>query len=172
MRLSRRRFLHLTAVLRRSSASRQGRWRRIIRRGRYASSSGFTPGGSTDIAARRWANGCPSGSAAHSSSRIDRCAGASIANRGGRARPPDGYTSAGQFVGYNHATLYQSSNFIRDIAPSREHDSAAPSHAGESVASGQTFRELIGYAKANPGKITMASPGNGSIGHMAGELLR
>jgi tripartite-type tricarboxylate transporter receptor subunit TctC len=36
----------------------------------------------------------------------------------------------------------------------------------------KTFRELIAYAKANPGKVNIASAGNGSISHLSGELLK
>ena len=36
----------------------------------------------------------------------------------------------------------------------------------------KTVPEFIAYAKANPGKINMASPGNGSAPHMAGELFK
>src|SRR5438046_2739495 len=36
----------------------------------------------------------------------------------------------------------------------------------------KTVPELIAYAKANPGKISMASAGNGSAPHMAGELFK
>jgi tripartite-type tricarboxylate transporter receptor subunit TctC len=36
----------------------------------------------------------------------------------------------------------------------------------------KTIPELIAYAKANPGKITMASAGIGSVGHLAGELFK
>jgi len=36
----------------------------------------------------------------------------------------------------------------------------------------QTVPELIAYAKANPGKITMASAGVGSAGHLVGELFK
>ena len=34
------------------------------------------------------------------------------------------------------------------------------------------YAELIKYLKANPGKVTFASPGNGTIGHMWGELVK
>jgi tripartite-type tricarboxylate transporter receptor subunit TctC len=36
----------------------------------------------------------------------------------------------------------------------------------------KTVPEFIAYAKANPGKINMASAGTGSASHMFGELLR
>ena len=36
----------------------------------------------------------------------------------------------------------------------------------------QTFAELVKYLKANPGKVSYASPGNGTIGHMWGELFK
>ena len=36
----------------------------------------------------------------------------------------------------------------------------------------RTLPELIAYAKAHPGSVTMASPGNGTIGHLSGELLK
>ncbi len=36
----------------------------------------------------------------------------------------------------------------------------------------QTFAELVRFLKANPGKVSYASPGNGTIGHMWGELFK
>jgi tripartite-type tricarboxylate transporter receptor subunit TctC len=36
----------------------------------------------------------------------------------------------------------------------------------------RTFKELVAYAKANPGKLNFASPGDGSGAHLAGELMR
>jgi tripartite-type tricarboxylate transporter receptor subunit TctC len=36
----------------------------------------------------------------------------------------------------------------------------------------KNFAELVAYLKANPGKLSYASPGNGTIGHMWGELFK
>ena len=40
------------------------------------------------------------------------------------------------------------------------------------IGPGQTVPEFIAYAKANPGKINMASAGNGTTSHVAGELFK
>jgi tripartite-type tricarboxylate transporter receptor subunit TctC len=36
----------------------------------------------------------------------------------------------------------------------------------------KNIKELVDYAKANPGKVTAGYPGNGTLGHIAGELLQ
>jgi tripartite-type tricarboxylate transporter receptor subunit TctC len=88
---------------------------------------------------------------------------------------PDGYTlwfvSAGNAI---NATLYEnlSFNFIRDIAP------VAGIVRGTLVMEvnpsfpARTVPEFIAFAKANPGKIDMASGGNGTPPHVAGELFK
>jgi len=73
-----------------------------------------------------------------------------------------------------NATLYDklNFNFIRDIAPvaSIARDPfAIEVHPSVPV---KTVPEFIAYAKANPGKIRMASNGNGTTAHVAGELFK
>jgi tripartite-type tricarboxylate transporter receptor subunit TctC len=73
-----------------------------------------------------------------------------------------------------NATLYDklSFNFMRDIAPVASIVSiplVLVVHPSFQVAS---VSELIAYAKANPGKLNMASGGNGSAGHVTGELFK
>jgi len=89
--------------------------------------------------------------------------------------PPDGYTLL--LVGppnAANATLYDklNYNFIRDIAPvasiSRE-PSVVVINPSVPV---KTIPEFIAYANANPGKINMASSGNGTGPHVAGELFK
>ena len=89
--------------------------------------------------------------------------------------PADGYTLLLVLPSHTvNSTLYPNLNynFLRDIAPvagiSRDTEVMVvnPSFPAHSVP------EFIAYTKANPGKINMASPGIGSLPHMAGELFK
>src|SRR5258708_2411816 len=91
------------------------------------------------------------------------------------ATPADGYTLL--LINISNAvnaTLYQKLkyDFIRDIAPV-----ASISHENYGMEvhpsfPAKTVPEFIAYAKANPGKLNMASPGNGTGPHVAGELFK
>ena len=80
--------------------------------------------------------------------------------------PADGYTLL--LVASTAATY----NFIRDIAPVASIIRAPYVMAVNSTVPAKTVPEFIAYAKANPGKITMASTGIGSGTHIAGELFK
>lgn len=89
--------------------------------------------------------------------------------------PPDGHTLL--FVGVNHAinaTLYDKLNysFIRDIAPVAGVVRVPNVMVVQSSFPAKTIPEFIAYAKANPGKINMASAGNGTSAHVSGELFK
>jgi tripartite-type tricarboxylate transporter receptor subunit TctC len=91
-----------------------------------------------------------------------------------RARA-DGYTLL--MVGPSstiNATLYDKLSFVflRDIAPVASVIRQPQVMLANPSAPAKTVPELVAYAKANPGKITMASAGTGSIGHLAGELFK
>ena len=87
---------------------------------------------------------------------------------------PDGYTLLGA-TGANaiNATLYEnlSFNFIRDIAPVASIVRAPLVMTVNPSVPVDTVPQFIAYAKANPGKINMASGGIGSTPHVAGELF-
>jgi tripartite-type tricarboxylate transporter receptor subunit TctC len=88
---------------------------------------------------------------------------------------PDGYTllSISPSAAIN-ATLYDNLNFnfIRDIAPVAGIALAPYVMVLNPSVPANTVPEFIAYAKANPGKINMASAGNGSLSHMCGELFK
>jgi tripartite-type tricarboxylate transporter receptor subunit TctC len=73
-----------------------------------------------------------------------------------------------------NATLYDklNFNFIRDIAPIANIARQPLVMLVHPSAPAKTLPEFIAYAKANPGKINMASAGNGSTPHVAGELFK
>jgi tripartite-type tricarboxylate transporter receptor subunit TctC len=89
--------------------------------------------------------------------------------------PPDGYTLllAVSSSAIN-ATLYSnlSFNFIRDIAPVAMIGLAPFVMVVNPKLPTKTVPEFIAYAKANPGKINMASQGNGLASHLMGELFK
>ena len=175
MELPRRRFLHLAvsaAALPGVShfASAQTYPTRPVRL-----ITGFPAGGPNDLLARligQWL-----------SDRLGRPfvienrpgAASNIATEAVVRAPPDGHTLL-LVVQANaiNATLYDklNFNFIRDIAPVAgivrvpsvmEVNLSVPTN---------TVPEFIAYAKANPGKLNMASSGNGTSSHMSGELLK
>jgi tripartite-type tricarboxylate transporter receptor subunit TctC len=88
---------------------------------------------------------------------------------------PDGYTlmlvSPANAI---NATLYEklNFNFIRDIAPVASIGRGPNVMVVNQLAPAKTVPEFIAYAKANPGKISMASAGNGSSQHLSGELFK
>ena len=135
---------------------------------------GFPAGGPTDIVAR--IVGAVSVGAARSADRHREPAGRRQQHRhtGRHYSPPDGYTLL--LVSPPHAinaTLYKKLpyNFLEDIVP------VAGLAGGPNVMEvhpsvpAKTVAEFIAYAKANPGKISFASAGNGTTIHLSGELF-
>ncbi|HEY2229803.1 MAG TPA: tripartite tricarboxylate transporter substrate binding protein [Xanthobacteraceae bacterium] len=134
----------------------------------------FLPGGPTDMVARiigQWLS-------EHLGQQVvienRGGAGGNIATQAVVNAPPDGYTILlVPTASAINATLYESLpyNFLRDIAPvaglvrSPNVMEVSPSLPARNVA------EFIAYAKANPRKINMASPGVGTSVHLAGELF-
>ena len=89
--------------------------------------------------------------------------------------PPDGYTLVMVAVSSAvNATLFPNLpfNFLRDIAPVApisRNVMVMEVHPSVPVTTGP---ELIAYARADPGKLNMASPGSGTGPHMASELFK
>jgi tripartite-type tricarboxylate transporter receptor subunit TctC len=175
MKLPRRKFLHLAA-----GAAALPAISRIARAQVYPARpvrfiTGFPAGGPTDILARligQWLSerlGQPF--------VIDNRpgGGGNIGTEAVVRAPADGYTlllvNAASAI---NATLYAklNFNFIRDIVPvagiTREH---LVMQVNPSVPA-KTVPEFIAYTKAAPGKINMASGGNGAPSHIAGELFK
>jgi tripartite-type tricarboxylate transporter receptor subunit TctC len=175
MKLSRHQFLHLAA----GAAALSG-LSRVARAQAYPSRPvriivGFAAGGGADIVARlmgQWL-----------SQRLGQPfiienrpgAAANIATEAVVNAPADGYTLlvSGSWNASN-ATLYDklNFNFIRDIAPVAGMISAPFAMVVNPSFPAKTVPEFITYAKANPGKLNMASAGAGTGTHVTGELLK
>jgi tripartite-type tricarboxylate transporter receptor subunit TctC len=102
-------------------------------------------------------------------------AGSNIATEAVARSPADGYTLLVVTTANTiNATLYEklNFNFIRDLAPVAgliRVPQVIEVHPSVPV---KTVPEFIAYAKANPGKLNMASAGNGTVQHVAGELFK
>ena len=136
---------------------------------------GFAPGGSTDTVARLV--GQALGERLGQSLIIENRpgAGTNIATEAAIRSAPDGYTllMVGPSVAIN-ATLYKelNFNFLRDADPVSSIASQAQVMLINPKLPFKTVPELIDFAKKNPGKLTVASAGIGSIGHLTGELFK
>jgi tripartite-type tricarboxylate transporter receptor subunit TctC len=136
---------------------------------------GYPPGGSADITARLMAQWLTDrlGQSFIVESRAG--GGTNIATEAVINAPPDGYTlllvAPANAI---NATLYEKMNhvFLRDIVPIAGFIRFPNVVVVNPDVPVKTIPELIAYAKANPGKLNMASSGNGSTIHMSGELFK
>ncbi len=136
---------------------------------------GFPGGSSQDIVARIIAQWLSERFAAPVIVDNRPGAGGNIAVEAAVNAPPDGYTLL--MTGPNNAvnaTLYDNLkfDFIRDIAPVAGIMSVPLVMEVNLSVPVTTVPEFIAYAKANPGKINMASAGNGTAVHISGELFK
>jgi tripartite-type tricarboxylate transporter receptor subunit TctC len=133
------------------------------------------PGGSTDFTARLVSDQLAR--ALGQPVVIDNKPGASgnIGNQIVARAKPDGYTLLVAYSGYQVANphLFKQAGWdpIKDFAPVAMMTRAPQVIAARPDLPANTLQELVAYAKANPGKLNFASSGNGSIQHIAGELL-
>lgn len=102
-------------------------------------------------------------------------AGSTLATQRVVRAPADGYTLL-VATGSNawNATLYRTLpyDFLRDITPVASIYQAPAVLVVNPLVPANSVAALVAYAKANPGKLNMASAGNGSTGHVFGELFR
>jgi tripartite-type tricarboxylate transporter receptor subunit TctC len=175
MKLPRRKFLHLAA-----SIAAIPTLSRTARAEAYPTRPirlivGFAPGGGNDITARlmgQWLS-------EHLGQPIvvenRPGAGTNIATEAVVNAAPDGYTLL--FVAPSaaiNATLYEklNFNFMRDLTPIAGIMRIPNVMVVNPSVPAQTVPQFIAYAKANPGKINMASPGVGTSVHLSGELFK
>src|SRR6516225_2836342 len=174
MKLPRRQFLHLAAAVAAppavsplaSAQSYPTRPVHLI--------EGFGAGGAPDIVARLI--GQSLSEQLGQSFVVENRSGATsnIAAEAVARASPDGYTllliTTANSV--NAAMFKLNFDFIRDIAPVASIVRMPLVMEVHPSVSARTVAEFIAYAKANPGKINMASAGTGSLTHVAGEMFK
>jgi tripartite-type tricarboxylate transporter receptor subunit TctC len=136
---------------------------------------GFAPAGASDIAARLIGQWLSERLGQQFTIENRAGAGGNIATETVVRAPADGYTLllAGSNDSIN-TTLYEklNFNFIRDITPVAGIVRVPNVMVTNLSVPAKTVPEFIAYAKANPGKISMASAGTGTPNHMSGELFK
>ena len=136
----------------------------------------FPPGGATDITARIMAE--PMSRALGQSVIVENRAGAggSIGMAEVAKAAPDGFTLGVATLSTHgvNPSVYKKLPYdpIKDFAAVSELVKAPGVLVVNAALPVANYAELIKYLKANPGKVTFASPGNGTIGHMWGELFK
>jgi tripartite-type tricarboxylate transporter receptor subunit TctC len=175
MKLPRRNFLRLAA-----GAVALSPGSRIARAQGYPSRPvriivPFAPGGSTDITARLIGQWLSERLGQQFLTENRPGAGSNIGTEVVVNAPPDGYTLL--LVGASsaiNATLYEklNFNFLRDITPIAGIISIPFVMAVGPSFPAKTASEFIAHAKGNPGKVSIASGGNGTAGHLSGELFK
>jgi tripartite-type tricarboxylate transporter receptor subunit TctC len=175
MKLPRRRFLHLAAGAAALPAASRIAWAQAYPSRPVRLIIGYPPGSGPDINARligQWLSerlGQPF--------VIDNRpgAGSNIGTEAVVRAPADGYTLLiAASANASNATLYDKLdfNFIRDIAPVASFTRAPFVMEVHPSVPTKTVPEFIAYAKGNPGRINMASSGNGTVPHLSGELFK
>jgi tripartite-type tricarboxylate transporter receptor subunit TctC len=136
---------------------------------------GFTAGGAVDIVARLIGQWLSERLGAQFVIENRPGGGGNIGPEAAVRAAPDGYTFlVAGFTNTVNTSLYDQLrfDFIRDLAPvaaiAREPNVLVVNPSLPI----KTLAEFIAYAKANPGKLNMASAGNGSPAHVAGELFK
>ena len=175
MKLPRRKFLHLA-----SGAAALPVVSRVARAQAYPSRPvrvivGFTAGSASDIVARLMGQWLSERLGQQFLVENRPGAGTNIGTEAVVRAPADGYTLL--LVNSSNAidaTLYDKLSFVflRDIVPVAGILRAPLFLVVHPSFPAKTVPEFIAFAKANPGKVTMASPGNGSSPHVSGELFK
>src|SRR5712672_656641 len=135
----------------------------------------FTPGGVNDAVGRPWADKMKSLLGTVVVENIGGAGGGLGAAAVARARP-DGYTlllgGMGSQVIVGVATNRANYDPVADFEPIALLGVTALTIAVHPAVPAKTLRELIDYAKANPGKLSFGSSGAGAMTHLTGELFK
>jgi tripartite-type tricarboxylate transporter receptor subunit TctC len=136
---------------------------------------GFPPGGPVDTVARIMSQALSERLGQQFVVENHAGSGGNIATEAGINATPDGYTL--MFSGANNAisaSLYKKLpfDFIRDTVPVAMFTQVPNLLVVSNALPVRNVQELIDYCKANPGKLSFASAGNGTTLHMSGELFK
>jgi tripartite-type tricarboxylate transporter receptor subunit TctC len=175
MKLPRRNFLHLAAGVAALPVVSRIAWAQAYPARPVKIIVSFAAGGPTDILARLTAQWLSERLGQQFVVENRPGGGGNIGTEAVVRASPDGYTLL--MAGGNNAinaTLYDklNFNFIRDIAPVATIIRAPQILVVNPSVPAKSVPEFIAYAKANPGKIHMASGGTGTPPHLAGELFK